>query len=104
MQAPLTGNVYLLGKALKDYKEYEISRLIGVVLTDKIYAGGLTVAELVSLGRHPYTGFFGKLNKKDKDIIEKALSITGITDKASHYVSQLSDGEQIGRASCRERV
>lgn len=94
MQAPLTGNVYLLGKALKDYKEYEISRLIGVVLTDKIYAGGLTVAELVSLGRHPYTGFFGKLNKKDKDIIEKALSITGITDKASHYVSQLSDGER----------
>ncbi|BCI64293.1 ABC transporter ATP-binding protein [Coprobacter secundus] len=94
MQAPLTGNIYLLGKALKDYKEYEISRLIGVVLTDKIYAGGLTVAELVSLGRHPYTGFFGKLNKKDKEIIEKALSITGIIDKASHYVSQLSDGER----------
>ena len=57
-QPSLAGDLQLLGKPLQQYSEKERSRTIGVVLTDKTQAGGLTVYELVALGRQPHTGFF----------------------------------------------
>ena len=63
----------MLGKPLQHYSEKERSRTIGVVLTDKTQAGGLTVYELVALGRQPHTGFFGRLHPKDHLIIKEAL-------------------------------
>ena len=47
-----------------------------------------------SLGRHPYTGFFGQLKKRDHVIIEQSLEAAGIAHKANNYVSELSDGER----------
>ena len=67
---------------------------VGVVLTEKTNAGGITVYELVSLGRHPYTSFFGQLKKQDREIIEQSLEAAGIAHKANNYVSELSDGER----------
>lgn len=58
-QPSLSGGLRLLGRDLSDYSERELSRTIGVVLTDRTQAGGLTVYELVALGRQPYTGFSG---------------------------------------------
>lgn len=49
-QPSLAGDLQLLGKPLQQYSEKERSRTIGVVLTDKTQAGGLTVYELVALG------------------------------------------------------
>ena len=49
-QPSLAGDLQLLGKPLQHYSEKERSRTIGVVLTDKTQAGGLTVYELVALG------------------------------------------------------
>ena len=56
-QMPLEGSLKLLGRPIASYSEWERSRTIGVVLTDKTQAGGLTVYELVALGRQPHTGF-----------------------------------------------
>lgn len=72
-QPSLSGGLRLLGRDLSDYSERELSRTIGVVLTDRTQAGGLTVYELVALGRQPYTGFFGRLDRKDKQLVEHAL-------------------------------
>ncbi len=69
-------------------------RLSGVVLTDKTQAGGLTVYELVALGRQPHTGFFGRLHPKDHLIIKEALDAVGIAHKAESYTAELSDGER----------
>ena len=49
---------------------------------------------MVSLGRHPYTGFFGQLRQDDRRIIEESLAAAGIAHKARNYVSELSDGER----------
>ncbi|MGL5958470.1 MAG: ABC transporter ATP-binding protein, partial [Phocaeicola sp.] len=57
-------------------------------------AGGLTVYELVALGRQPHTGFFGRLNQQDHTIIEEALDAVGIAHKATNYTAELSDGER----------
>lgn len=93
-QPSLSGELTLLDKPLPDYSERERSRTIGVVLTDKTQAGGLTVYELVALGRQPHTGFFGRLQKKDHAIIEEALNAVCISHKAHSYTAELSDGER----------
>ena len=93
-QPPLGGEIELMGKPLNSYSQGNFSRLVGVVLTEKTNAGGITVYELVSLGRHPYTGFFGQLRQEDRRIIEESLAAAGIAHKAYNYVSELSDGER----------
>lgn len=67
---------------------------IGVVLTEKTNAGGLTVYDLVSLGRYRKTGFFGRLKESDHAVIRQSLEAVGIADKADSHVSELSDGER----------
>ena len=93
-QPPLGGEIRLMGKPLSGYSQANFSLTVGVVLTEKTNAGGITVYELVSLGRHPYTGFFGQLKKRDHVIIEQSLEAAGIAHKANNYVSELSDGER----------
>lgn len=94
LQVPLGGRVDLIGKPLNKYSEQELSYLLGLVLTDKTSVGALTVYELVALGRYPHTGFFGKLSTEDHCIIKKAIADTGITQKATTYIAELSDGER----------
>lgn len=93
-QTPLKGDVLLKGKPLAAYTSSEFAREVGVVLTEKTNAGGITVYELVGLGRHPYTGFFGAFREKDHKIIETAMDAVGISHKRNNYVSELSDGER----------
>ncbi len=93
-QPPLSGELLLMGKPIADYSERERSRTIGVVLTDKTQAGGLTVYELVALGRQPHTGFFGRLHEHDRAVIRQALENVGIAHKAQSYTAELSDGER----------
>lgn len=94
LQPTLKGSISFNGKDISSYKEKELSQLLGLVLTDKTSVGGLTVRELVELGRYPYTGFFGQLTDQDKSIIEKAMSDVCIIHKADSYVAELSDGER----------
>lgn len=93
-QSSLGGELLLQGKSLSTYSERDRSRTIGVVLTDKTQAGGLTVYELVALGRQPHTGFFGRLHKRDHAVINKALESVCIAHKAKSYIAELSDGER----------
>jgi iron complex transport system ATP-binding protein len=93
-QPAIGGDVFLNGKPLASYSQAEFALTVGVVLTEKTNAGGITVEELVSLGRHPYTGFFGKLHEKDHEAVRKAMKMVGIYHKASNYVAELSDGER----------
>ncbi len=88
-QMPLEGSLKLLGRPIASYSERERSRTIGVVLTDKTQAGGLTVYELVALGRQPHTGFFGRLHARDHEEFSiPTLQAVGITHKAQTYTSE----------------
>lgn len=93
-QPALGGDVKLLGRELGSYTQRDISLTIGVVLTEKSNAGGITVYDLVTLGRHPHTGFFGGLSPEDHTIVKESLEAVGIYHKASNFVSELSDGER----------
>lgn len=91
---PLHGDIKLDGKNLKNYSKYELSSTLSVVLTERVNDGGLTVYEIVSLGRYPYTGFFGRLTERDKEVVEQSIRDIGIWDMRNKYISELSDGER----------
>ena len=91
---PLGGELCLAGKPIGCFGNRLFSQTVGVVLTEKGAAGGLTVRELVALGRHPHTGFFGRLDAEDREIVESALSAVGMERKAERLIAQLSDGER----------
>ncbi|MDL2265013.1 ABC transporter ATP-binding protein [Parabacteroides sp. OttesenSCG-928-G21] len=93
-QRPMGGSVELSGRPLSSFSQHDFALTVGVVFTEKTNAGGITVYELVSLGRHPYTGFFGQLKAHDRVAIEQSIEAVGIAHKAGNYVSELSDGER----------
>ena len=57
-------------------------------------ASGLSVGELVSYGRFPYQKGFGKLTKKDYDVINWALGVTGTQEFKYRSVDALSGGQR----------
>lgn len=84
----------LMDKVISSYSRRELSKLLTIVTTESVLAGGLKVRELVSLGRQPYTGLFGRLSKEDREITETAMRHAGILYKADSYIGELSDGER----------
>ena len=71
-----------------------LSRIIGIVLTEKPDVRNMTVEELVGMGRSPYTGFWGTLKEEDRSIVSKAISLVGIEPLVQRMVHTLSDGER----------
>lgn len=97
-QPPLAGDILLpLGSDLSpltSLTDQQLSRIIGVVLTEKPHVRNMTVHELVALGRSPYTDFWGRLSAEDKTQVDKALTLVGIEALRDRMVQTLSDGER----------
>ncbi|MBQ6947120.1 MAG: ABC transporter ATP-binding protein [Clostridia bacterium] len=54
----------------------------------------LSVREVVSLGRHPYTGLFGKLSREDEAIVDRVMEQMSLRDFATRRTGSLSGGER----------
>ena len=79
---------------LTSLSDKELSRLIGVVLTEKPDIRNMTVRELVALGRSPYTGFWGTLHDQDWQVVDEAIDAVRIGQLRERMVHTLSDGER----------
>ena len=93
-ERPLAGSIEVNGRDLLEMSQKDRSRIIGLVSTERIQAGALTVTELVGLGRQPHTGFLGRLDDEDRAIIQQSMADAGIISKANDYMASLSDGER----------
>lgn len=93
-QSPLSGEIIIREKPLSSYTDKELAGIIGVVLTEKCDLRNMTVEELVGMGRSPYTGFWGRLSKHDKDVIDNSINLVNIEHLRYQMVHQLSDGER----------
>ena len=81
-------------KKISSMTDKELSKLIGVVLTEKPDVRNMSVRELVSLGRSPYTGFWGTYHEEDLRIVDEAIEMVGITALTRRPIHTLSDGER----------
>ena len=80
--------------SLSDYSDKQLSKLIGVVLTEKPDIRNMSIEELVGMGRSPYTGFWGTLDEKDHHEVEQAILLTNIEHLKGRMIHTLSDGER----------
>lgn len=71
---------------MDSYSDKELSTTIGVVLTEKCDIRNMSVRELVEMGRSPYTGFWGRLDKEDKQVVEESIALVRIENLASRMV------------------
>lgn len=79
---------------LTSFSDKQLSRMIGVVLTEKPDVQNMTVTELVGMGRSPYTGFWGTLDDNDHRIVTESIRLVGIEFLQNRMVHTLSDGER----------
>ncbi|WP_218125817.1 ATP-binding cassette domain-containing protein [Sinosporangium album] len=106
LQPALDGRVVIDGVAVETVPPPELARRLAVVLTERDLPALLTARELAGLGRHPYTGFTGRLSAADADIVSWALDAVHATHLAERAVTELSDGERqrvlVARALAQE--
>jgi len=79
---PLSGMVELDGRNINSYSSAGLARKLSLVLTDRTGGGGLRVDELVAIGRHPYSGFLGRLSESDREAVAGAIDVVGLSCKA----------------------
>lgn len=94
MQRPLRGTVRLDGEDVHTLAPQTVAKKLSVVLTERIDVGMLSAYALVALGRHPHTGWGGKLSGVDERIIQNAILSVGAEALAHRLVNELSDGER----------
>lgn len=93
-QPSLGGKIVVDGRDLREYSAKELAQRIGIVLTERPDVQQMTVWQLAAMGRSPYTGFWGKLNNDDEQVVNEAIMQVGITALADRLVTTLSDGER----------
>lgn len=94
LQDKKSGDILVDKRSLSEIDSAELAKKIGIVLTEKLQIEYLTVFELVTFGRAPYTGRNGNLSAEDTAIVQKILNDVGIAEIATSYFSELSDGQK----------
>lgn len=94
LQPPLGGSVELMGQPVGSYSTNGLARTVGIVLTQRVDADNMRVADLVAMGRTPYTGFLGALTPADRRVVDEAMQQVGVAAFARRMVRTLSDGER----------
>lgn len=92
--AQQSGMVVLDGKNISKENTKNLAKKMAILPQTPESASGLTVGELVSYGRFPYQKGFGRLTKKDYQVIDWALEVTGIIDFKFRPVDSLSGGQR----------
>ena len=87
------GEILVDGKSIADIDIRTFARLVAFVNTERIDIDSMRAYDLVAIGRSPYTDWMGRLTKRDREIIERSMQITGVDKLADRMVETLSDGE-----------
>lgn len=93
-QPPLAGSISWQGTDTAQLSARQLARTMSVVLTFKPEAEALTAAEVVEMGRIPYTTMLSATTEADRQAVEQAMQLTRTTPFAHRPISTLSDGER----------
>ena len=94
IQSAVKGEVLLSGRSIREIPPRERSFLLSFVGTGSSFTENLTVFEMVSLGRHPYTNWWGALREADRQKIDESIRFVGMERFVDARVDRLSDGER----------
>ncbi|WP_405098008.1 ABC transporter ATP-binding protein [Oceanobacillus sp. FSL H7-0719] len=89
-----SGSVLLDGKDISKENTKTLAKKMAILPQTPESAAGLTVGELISYGRFPYQTGFGRLTKKDYEVIDWALEVTGTSEFKYRPINALSGGQR----------
>lgn len=89
---PDAGTIHLNGRALPDYSRRELAQELAFLAQQHQIASKLTVYELVSFGRFPYSQ--GQLTEQDQALIAQVLDFMELTALSERFLDELSGGQR----------
>ncbi|MDQ1199364.1 ATP-binding cassette domain-containing protein [Agrobacterium sp. SORGH_AS 787] len=92
--APTTGSIELDGRSLGAWGNRSLARKMAYLAQHLPPAAGMTVRELVSLGRYPWHGALGRFSREDTQKTDEAITLTGLDSLVDRLVDTLSGGER----------
>lgn len=91
---PASGSLHLDGENLWRQTPRWSAQRIAVVLQEFPQEFGLSVADVVAMGRTPHQGLFAGDSAEDAALVAQALQQVGLTAQASQAFANLSGGEK----------
>ncbi|MDK1374136.1 MULTISPECIES: ABC transporter ATP-binding protein [unclassified Sinorhizobium] len=91
---PSDGQVLLDGKSIHRTPSRDLARTLGLLPQSPIAPEGITVADLVSRGRHPHQSLFSRWTRQDDEAVDSALAATKTFDLADRPIDELSGGQR----------
>ncbi|HZH28736.1 MAG TPA: ABC transporter ATP-binding protein [Azospirillaceae bacterium] len=92
--SPDEGTVSLDGKPLHELSQRDLARAIAYLPQRLPNVAGLTVRELVYLGRFAWRGTLGHWRSEDRRAVNEAMALTHVEPHAETLVDHLSGGER----------
>ncbi|MGO4697240.1 ABC transporter ATP-binding protein [Paenibacillus sp. 2TAB26] len=86
-----SGQVLIEGKEVSNWKSADLAKKISILKQSNHINLRLTVRELVSFGRFPYSQ--GKLTKEDWQQVDEAIAYMDLVDLQAKYLDELSGGQ-----------
>ncbi|AHM67978.1 iron ABC transporter ATP-binding protein [Paenibacillus polymyxa] len=86
------GEILIDGQAVNLTKSEELARKISILKQTNDVNIRLTVKELVSFGRFPYSK--GRLNSEDRKMVEQSMAYMGLEDMKDKHIDLLSGGQR----------
>lgn len=90
----LAGECRLMGTPIGHYPLRKRAQMVSFVSSQLSQLPAISVTELVSMGRMPYTGWMGKLSSRDASLVVEAIREVKLEAHREHTLDQLSDGER----------
>lgn len=91
---PSAGHVYLDGKDIHRSNTREIAKRLGILPQGPVAPEGLSVKQLVGMGRFPHQGLWQKNAQQDANAIREAMAYANVTEFAERSVDALSGGQR----------
>lgn len=90
---PTEGVVQINGTSIHDLSQREIAQHLALMPQSELRQSGMTVRDMVRLGRLAHRGWWMPLTTDDEDKVDTALASTNTVDLADRVVKTLSGGQ-----------
>ncbi len=101
----LGGGISIENQEIEKWSAKQMAKQVAVAFTGHARPELLTCAEVVAMGRYPYTDMLGRLTEEDEQIIHASMERVHALDLAERDFSTLSDGQKqrivLARAICQ---
>jgi iron complex transport system ATP-binding protein len=88
------GTIAVDGTSMAHIKRREIAKTVAIVAQSEETMFPATVAEYIALGRFPHVGAWHRIGEADRRAMERATSLTSVSDLLDRPIDALSGGER----------